>query len=162
MTLETPLTVPLWINRVMSTVVMSNRKVVTDAALVLWLFHAYPPHRAAGTCWRSVGCLLSQPCSRTLPDAPGWGSAGRSPWWGHRSPAYCWLWSPLEGPLCARRPWPACQSHDREPQQACRAAGTRSRSGWQRGRRGCLCLFRGTNVWHRTLQIRFRCPQKYT
>lgn len=120
---------------------------------VVLLLHPYPPHRAAGTWWRSEGCPWSQPCSRRPPDALCWGSAGQIPWWGHRSPAYRWLRSPLEGPPCAGTPWPVHRSHDRAPQQAGSGAGTRSQSGWQRGRRGCPCLFCGTEMWHQTMYL---------
>lgn len=107
----------------------------------------YPQHRAAGTWWRSEGFPRSQPCSRRPPDAVCWGSSGQIPWWGRRSLAYCWLWSPLGGPPCAGTPWPVRQLPDRAPQPVGLGEGTQSQSGWQRARRGCLCLVWGMEMW---------------
>lgn len=104
----------------------------------------YLPRRAADIWWRSEGFPWSRPCSRRPPDALCLDSAAQIPWWGHRSPACYWLWSPLEELPCAGTPWPGGWSHDREPQQAGLAADRWSQSGWRRGRRGCHCLLWGS------------------
>lgn len=107
----------------------------------LWI---YLPRRAADIWWRSEGFPWSRPCSRRPPDALCLDSAAQIPWWGHRSPACYWLWSPRGGLPCAGTPWPGGWSRDRGPQQAGLAAGRWSQSGWRRGRTGCHCLLWGS------------------
>lgn len=108
---------------------------------VMWLICAHPPHKAAGTLWRSEGCPWSQPCSRRLPGALASGFAGWSPWWDHMPSGSYLLWFPPGGPLCAGMSWPVARSHGREPRQAGLGVDTQSQSAWWMERRGCLCLF---------------------